>query len=202
LEREYPISAIYQDTPRYPLGPTVLPGKYTVKLTVGGKSYSQPLTVQMDPRVKTSEDGLRQQFELEMKIADAMHRDYAALQEVRTLRSQLKGLKTGDKELSNAAATLDKKAAELEGTEGGYGAVFLKDTAGRSLARLNGGFNQLLAAVDSADVAPTSQQLAMFNQVQAVLETQLTAWEQLKKQDLTSLNNQLRRAKLKEITIQ
>ena len=29
---------------------TVLPGTYTVKLTVGGKSYTQPLVVKMDPR--------------------------------------------------------------------------------------------------------------------------------------------------------
>jgi hypothetical protein len=31
---------------------TVLPGTYTVKLTVGGKSYTQPLIVKMDPRSK------------------------------------------------------------------------------------------------------------------------------------------------------
>jgi hypothetical protein len=30
----------------------VLPGSYAVKLTVGGKSYTQPLQVKMDPRVK------------------------------------------------------------------------------------------------------------------------------------------------------
>ena len=30
----------------------VLPGTYTVKLTVGGKSYTQPLQVKMDPRSK------------------------------------------------------------------------------------------------------------------------------------------------------
>jgi len=29
-----------------------LPGRYTVKLTVGGKSYTQPLTLKMDPRMK------------------------------------------------------------------------------------------------------------------------------------------------------
>ena len=33
-------------------GPTVLPATYTVKLTVGGKSYTQPLVVRIDPRVK------------------------------------------------------------------------------------------------------------------------------------------------------
>lgn len=33
-------------------GVTVLPGTYTVRLTVGGKSYAQPLVVKMDPRSK------------------------------------------------------------------------------------------------------------------------------------------------------
>jgi hypothetical protein len=33
-------------------GPTVLPGTYTARLTVSGKSYTQPLVVKMDPRVK------------------------------------------------------------------------------------------------------------------------------------------------------
>ncbi|HKG79802.1 MAG TPA: hypothetical protein VKA78_10295, partial [Pyrinomonadaceae bacterium] len=30
--------------------PVVLPGIYTVKLSVGGKSYTQPLLVKIDPR--------------------------------------------------------------------------------------------------------------------------------------------------------
>jgi hypothetical protein len=33
-------------------GSLALPGMYTVKLTVGGKSYTQPLRIRMDPRVK------------------------------------------------------------------------------------------------------------------------------------------------------
>ena len=32
--------------------PIVLPGVYTVKLSVGGKNYTQPLVVKMDPRTK------------------------------------------------------------------------------------------------------------------------------------------------------
>jgi len=32
--------------------PPVLPGVYTVRLTVGGKTLTQPLVVKMDPRVR------------------------------------------------------------------------------------------------------------------------------------------------------
>ena len=46
---EYPISAIYQDTPGAQ-GEWMPPGVYTVNLTVDGRAYTQPLTVKPDPR--------------------------------------------------------------------------------------------------------------------------------------------------------
>ena len=179
LEHEYPISAIYHDTPRTPLGPAILPGKYSVKLTVNGTSYTQPLIIKMDPRVKTPEGGLRQQFELEMKINEAMHGDYQALQQVRSLRKQLKNLmeRTRQGQLKESVAALESKAAELEGSEGGFGTTFLSTPEGRSLARLNVGLNSLLAAVDSADVAPTTQAVSIFNDLNNALDQQLARWE-------------------------
>ena len=53
-------------------GALVMPGEYSVKLTVDGKSYTQPLTVKMDPRVKTSLAGLQQQFALAQRIIGLM----------------------------------------------------------------------------------------------------------------------------------
>src|SRR5208337_3587106 len=92
LTRDFPISAIYHDTPLYPLGATVLPGQYKIVLTIGGRNYTQMLDIRMDPRVKTSPGDLRRQFELDQKIAGALHQDYDALRQVRSLRSQLKAL--------------------------------------------------------------------------------------------------------------
>jgi len=46
----YPISAIYRDTPRSPQGEWMPPGLYTVRLTVDGRAYTQPLTIRPDPR--------------------------------------------------------------------------------------------------------------------------------------------------------
>jgi photosystem II stability/assembly factor-like uncharacterized protein len=199
LEHEYPISAIYRDTPRYPLGPRALPGKYTVQLTAGGKTLIQTLVVKMDPRVKTPADELRQQFELETKISAAMHQDYVALMEVRRLRNQIGKLKSSATAGAPASIqTLDEKAALLEG---GSGSTFLNDAAGVSLVRLNSGLNQLLAAVDSADTAPTSQAAAMFNEVSRALEKQLAAWNQIKTSELPALNQQLEHANLAPITL-
>jgi hypothetical protein len=57
LRHDYPMTAVYHNTPREPRGPIALPGEYTVKLTVDGKSFTQPLTLKMDPRVKTPPAG-------------------------------------------------------------------------------------------------------------------------------------------------
>src|ERR1700693_531137 len=65
----YPIAAIAGDTPRYPPGPTALPGSYTARLTVGGKPHTAPLTVKMDPRLQGSAAALQKKFNLEMSLA-------------------------------------------------------------------------------------------------------------------------------------
>ena len=207
LTRDFPMSAIYHDTPLYPLGATVLPGKYTLTLEVTAREGAfkvagflppQPFEIRMDPRVKISPDDLRAQFELDRKIADALHHDYEALQQVKSLRAQLKSLagKNLSAKLKAAADTLEGKAAALEGTEGEYGTNFLSTPPGRNLARLNTGFSMLLSALDSADAAPTTQQSATFGELAKALEEQLAAWNQIKTKDLPALNEQLRKAGL------
>ncbi|PYX67173.1 MAG: glycoside hydrolase, partial [Acidobacteria bacterium] len=117
LGHEFPISAIVHDTPKYPLGASVVPGNYMAKLTVEGKSYSQALVVKMDPRIKTSLADLHKQFEMESGSVKGMNETFEALSQVRTVRAQLKerGAKAGKGALADAIAGLDRQAAELEG---------------------------------------------------------------------------------------
>ncbi len=207
LTRDYPISAIYHDTPLYPLGAAVLPGKYTVSFSNSGGKIAEkaPLEIRMDPRVKTSPEDLRRHFELDRKIAGALHNDYEAVQQVRRLRSQLKGLEGGEYVSSAASSSafaaaaktareLDAKAASLEGEEGDYRTTYLSTPEGRSLTRLNGGLNAFVSALDTADAAPTTQQAAMFGEMEKALEEQLSAWAQLKSKDIPELNDQLKKA--------
>jgi photosystem II stability/assembly factor-like uncharacterized protein len=62
----YPMTAIYQNTAPVSTAPWVMPGNYTVKLTVNGKTISQPFSIKMDPRVKTSTADLQKQYALSM----------------------------------------------------------------------------------------------------------------------------------------
>src|SRR5262249_48838508 len=86
LRRENPISATYMDTPPPPPGPVAPPGPYPVKVTVNGPAFERPLTVKMDPRVRTPPLGLQRQFALASHLADMMRQEYEALMQVRAAR--------------------------------------------------------------------------------------------------------------------
>src|SRR5699024_6351653 len=72
MTASYPIAAVYRNTARRPEGVWAHPGQYTVRLTVNGTSVTQPLSVKMDPRVKTTPAALLQQFTLSKRLSDAL----------------------------------------------------------------------------------------------------------------------------------
>src|SRR5207245_8492066 len=83
-----PIAAVPYDTVPVPTAPWAAPGQYTVKLTVDGKSYTQPLTLKMDPRVKTPPLGLAQQFTLSKQLYDGILDVKKTLEMVRAMRQE------------------------------------------------------------------------------------------------------------------
>ncbi|HEX9154052.1 MAG TPA: hypothetical protein VF819_00735, partial [Nitrospira sp.] len=198
LRHEYPISAIERSTPREPRGPLALPGIYTVKLTVAGKTYTQPLTIKMDPRILTPVAGLEQQFKMAMQIAEAMHQDYQALQEVKKLRAQLKELRDrpGTEKFTDAITVLDKKAAALEGSSREFNGPGGGGDGEDNLTRLNGELGTVYEIIDSADATPTTQAVASVAELQKSLTSLLARWKELQTKEVTLLHEQLMKSNL------
>jgi photosystem II stability/assembly factor-like uncharacterized protein len=175
LAHEYPISAIFGDTPRHPLGPAVLPGVYTVRLTVDGRTYSQPLTVKMDPRVQISEAGLRLQHDIGVRMNDAISRDFATLAQVRERRSLLRTQREGAKagEIADSLAALDSLLLGIEtGPSGG---------AAENLVRLNGELAAVLDIVEGADAEPTTQVVRAAADLERALSAVLSRWSEVQR---------------------
>jgi hypothetical protein len=175
LGHDYPISAIYGDTPRYPLGPAVLPGEYTVRLTVNGRSYSQPLTVKMDPRAPISAAGLKLQHDIGARMIDAIARDFAALGEVRRQRALLKTQREGAKagEVADSLVALDTALGAIEsGPRAG---------TAENLVRLNGELAGILDTVEGADMGPTSQTISAAADLERSLATVLARWSEIQR---------------------
>ncbi|MGA2382736.1 MAG: glycoside hydrolase [Gemmatimonadales bacterium] len=114
-EHGFPISAIWGDTPLEPRGVWVMPGTYRLQLTVQGKTYEQPLVVRMDPRVKTAEQDLGQQFAAAMRIVELWRRDSAAIGDVRAMRAEVDSLKkaAGAGSRADSLTAFDAKLADL-----------------------------------------------------------------------------------------
>src|SRR5689334_12811179 len=181
--RGFPISAIYRSTPLYPLGPEVLPGRYTVKLTANGKSETQPLVVKMDPRVTTSTAGLEQQFMLSMEAYRGMQTTFDTIEEIWKFREQNK-----------ANADLVKRAAAIAGegrsdvsSPGTPGGTI--DVRDPNLTKLNNGFSALLEHLQNADLPPTQPMIEAAAELQKVLAKLLGDWNQLKGNSSTDANN-------------
>ena len=200
---EFSIAATYRDTERGPLGPWALPGNYTVKLAVNGKSYSQPLTVKMDPRVKTSQEGLAEQHEIAMRCYEGLNKVHDALEQVHKVRSQLKELSgRAQGPIADAIKSLDAKAASLEGPGGGPRGAGRRGGSGElSLSRVHGELLELMGVVEGADVTPTTQAVAASKEVQQKLSQALARWTELKDKDVKALNDQLSKAKLPQIDL-
>src|SRR6201999_4345520 len=69
--------------------PWAPPGNYTVRLTVDGKSYTQPIVVKLDPRVKTPAVALTQLFALTRMLYDDAMAAHDAADQARGLTSKV-----------------------------------------------------------------------------------------------------------------
>ncbi len=169
LRRDFPISAILGDTPRYPLGAFVMPGEYTVRLKANGQTVTQSFTVKMDPRVPTPAEGLQQQFTLASKLANMIHTNFTALQEVKAARAKSPG------------AELDQKLAALEGGGGGGRRGPRGGGGEATLSGLNGDLTSVFELIESSDSTPTTQAAAAVAELERSHNALLARWQELKK---------------------
>lgn len=194
---EYPIAAIPHDTPRLPLGPTALPGTYTVRLTVDGNSVTAPFTVKMDPRIKISPAALQQKFDAETRLAAVMNQTNEALKQGGAIRAQIEKLnEVNDSSTKTAVAAFQKKLADLVGTPGEF---FGPPSEAVTLSRVNSDSGGLYQQVWSVDAEPTSSQNDALSSTEKSGTEVLKRWTDFKNTELPTLNRMLRESKIPEI---
>ena len=195
---EFPMSAVVENTPRNPLGPWVLPGSYTVTLTVDGRAYSRPLTVKMDPRAEISPAGLALQFNLSMDACRGVDEAHAVLRAIRRVRDGIRNAHAPAGALADSLAALDGELAALEGT--GVQRRFQTLAAGPSrtpsLNRLRSEMRAILDDLQEVDAAPTLVLRAAAAREAGELATLLSRWKKLRESKIPNVNEALRAAHL------
>jgi hypothetical protein len=105
----------------YPgIGPEAVPGNYTVRLTVNGKTATAPLVLRPDPRLQVSQADLEEELRFNLQVRDAITRLTRAVVRLQTVRRQLAERnellvkEEKAKPLREAASTLITKMDALE----------------------------------------------------------------------------------------
>jgi photosystem II stability/assembly factor-like uncharacterized protein len=180
---DLPISAVYRKTPFVPQGPYVMPGRYTLRLTVDGKTYTQPLVVRMDPRVVTSAAGLQQQFDLSMQAYQGVLDATALSDEIKRVSDQLAAAKA--RSTGATASQIDALQQKIRALNGGAAR-----RAGAQptpidqmpVGRLAGSFESMLTLLQEADAAPTTQAVRDLAALRAALARSQAEWAAIRSQ--------------------
>ena len=190
----YPISAVPYRTPLVPQGPLVLPGTYTVRLTFDGHSESQPLTVKMDPRVRTSMADLETLHAAEVAMADTLDSLSKADLEGHSVSEQI-----ADPRNSAIATQLAPYNTELKTLLSGSGSD-AENSSGETkhlpgIDDVTAEATQLYSQLQQADAAPTVALASACKHVEAEGREVLPGWEAFKQKQLPALNNELKDGK-------
>jgi len=152
-------------------GPLVLPGKYTVRLTAGGKTLTKELEVKLDPTIPVSSDALHTQLDVNLKLRDMQSSVNDALRGIDSYKSQIETAQKSVSALDPQAtkillSLLSERLQQLSTME-------LKlsrpsDIPGYSMApRLVDRLSALLNAIDRVLDSPTPYQMEHFNELRA-----------------------------------
>jgi hypothetical protein len=78
-----------------PAGPTVVPGRYCVELSLGSETMTAEFSIVKDPRLSTTPEGYRQQFELLRELTASLGKVNATVNRIRRLKHRLSVLAGG-----------------------------------------------------------------------------------------------------------
>ncbi len=194
VEPEFPMSATYRNTAPEATSPWVAPGDYNVTLTVGGKTFSQPLKVVMDPRVKALAADLQDQFNFSWKLYQLRLTLAPIGKEFDEITEQLTKSKARAAERADVTQKLESFAQTLMK----FGPPHPRPGAAPSLFVLEA-TTRLFNDTQGADAAPTAAIKSAVADVEIKVGPVMDAWHQLLESDLPALNQQLRQAGFPEI---
>jgi len=145
--------------------PWVAPGTYTVRLTVNGKTLTQPIVIKLDPRVKVTPE-VQQIFTLTAQAENNARAAAAAYAEARALLA-----KVTDPALKKQ---LEELAPETQPRGEAAGPV------APNLATIGGLVVGAVMPLQSAELPPTASELQACTKQQTAYTAVMAKWQSLK----------------------
>jgi photosystem II stability/assembly factor-like uncharacterized protein len=102
------------------VGPLVAPGKYSVRLTVDGQSFTEPLEILKDPATAGSEADLEASVKLQLRIREDINATSDMVNQMEVMRKQLEDIQKalrgqkGREDVLKSVEQMDRKIQDVE----------------------------------------------------------------------------------------
>ncbi len=182
------------------VGPRVLPGTYTVKMTKGSKVYTTQLNVALDPRATYSLEDRRAQYDLVMKLYETLGRMAWSVDAITEVRdgAAMRASRLDPKDQLRASLLAFSKSADdlrskIVATKEG-GAI----TGEERIREFLGG---LYGTVNNYEGLPTQAQVDRASVLRHELDDVISDFSKLTATQLPQLNPALAQKKLPELKV-
>jgi len=182
------------------VGPRVLPGNYTVKLTKGDQTYIEQLNVVIDPRSKYSIDERKAQFDLAMKVYKLLEHMTYGVEAIEGVRDEANERAAKLPEKDPLRMTLQKLAADCDTLR----SKIVATKAGGMITgeeRIRELLGQLYGSVTGYDGKPTDYQVARTDSLGHELQDVIDDFQKLTQKELPGIDIALKKKKMDSITV-
>jgi photosystem II stability/assembly factor-like uncharacterized protein len=184
-------------------GPKVVPGTYQVKLTVDGSTLTDTFEIRADPRLATTAADYGKQLDLSLKIRDKLNETHNAIIQIRDVKKQIDDLVKrvgGPGTIADSGKSLIRKLTDVEEA--------LYQTKNQSSQdplnfpiRLNNKLAALGGVVSQSENAPNEQSYAVYEELVAQINAQLSKLAQIMKSDVPAFNQMVRDANIPAVVV-
>jgi photosystem II stability/assembly factor-like uncharacterized protein len=173
-------------------GPAAPPGEYQVRLTAGGVTRTQRFTIARNPRFRSTDADLREQFTLASEISAKVSAANGAVVRIRSLKDQIadRSGRANDPAIKTAGDALAAKLTDVEGEIYQHRNRSSQDPLNYPI-KLNNKLAALQGIVESGDYRPTDQSHAVFKELSGRLDAQLARLDALTTGDVAAFNRQI-----------
>jgi len=181
------------------------PGTYTVTLAWGEEKFSQKLSVLKDPHSSGSESDIQTQTQLLTALREEMNTIADSVNQIESVRAQIgalekelgtddnaKAIRKATEDLAEKLVAVEGKVLQLKATGRGQDDV-------RWAPMLLQKINYLASAVGSSDFPPTTQQVAVKEELNRQGEQYAQEFQQLLAKDIAAFNTMLRERNVSNI---
>jgi photosystem II stability/assembly factor-like uncharacterized protein len=183
-------------------GPTALPGKYDVELSINGNSQSQEFEIVKDPRSSATQEDLKAQFDFQNEVIAKLSETNLAIKDIRKARVQIEDVikKAEADTIKNMGKSILEEMKEIEEA--------LYQTKNRSRqdplnypVRLNNKLGHLNSLMGMGDNRPTESAIEFSKEVTARIDKHLNALNKILDEKVSTFNDLVQSNQVKAVKL-